>query len=187
MATAKSKKDNAPVVSSAETTEPKTEGTLPVGEPGVTQTLLSVGIVLEHPDAEAPEYATEGVACFDLRAMVAQEEVVVDRNRPHIFDTGIKFEVPEGHAMLIFSRSGHGFKNDTRLANCVGILDSDFRGTAKVKLRADANNAQPLIVRHKDRIAQAMVIPVDRVSFFLKKELSETERGEGGYGSTGNE
>lgn len=195
MATTKSKKEAVAKDQQAETSQATDGGpnpnyvseVLPVAEPGTTLVRLPVAITLEHPDAVAPEYETEGAACFDLRAMVPQGEVTVDHHRPHVFDTGIKFEVPEGHAMLIFSRSGHGFKNDTRLANCVGILDSDFRGTAKVKLRMDASNVLPLPVRHKDRIAQAMIIPVDRVAFYLKKELSETERGENGYGSTGNE
>lgn len=144
-------------------------------------------ITLQHPDAVPPEYETSGAACFDLRAMVPQGEVTVDRNRPGIFDTGIIFEVPQDHVMLVFSRSGHGFNKDVRLANCVGIIDSDYRNTVKVKLRCDANNGMPLLVRHKDRIAQAMVIPVHQVSFEVAQALTETDRGEGGLGSTGNE
>lgn len=86
--------------------------------------------------------------------------------------------------MMVYSRSGHGFKSDTRLANCVGVIDSDYRGELMVKLTYDGNECGELI-QPGDRIAQAMIIPVEQVQFELADELSDTERGTGGFGSTG--
>ena len=130
-----------------------------------------------HKDAALPEYATEGAACFDLRTISGG--VVKFTNT---FRTGLVFEVPDDHVMLVFSRSGHGFKNDMRLANCVGVIDSDYRGEVMVKLTSD-NSIN--IIEKGDRIAQALVIPVKQVSFVECDELSETVRGDSGLGSTG--
>lgn len=85
--------------------------------------------------------------------------------------------------MMVYSRSGHGFKSDVRLANCVGVIDSDYRGEVKVKLTNDGN--EYMQVNEGDRIAQAMIIPVEQVKFIEVAELSDTERGTGGFGSTG--
>lgn len=139
---------------------------------------------LRH-NARIPKYATPGSACFDLCS--AQEEVkLVREGGPLIFNTGLAFEVPENHVMLIFSRSGHGFNDDVRLANCVGVIDSDYRGEVKVKLTNDPSPKWGgFRVKEGDRIAQAMVIPVERVEFVLCDELAETERATGGFGSTG--
>ena len=78
-----------------------------------------------NPAAQLPEYATPGAACFDLRAITGG---IASDGMPLAIATGLAFEVPAGFAMLIFSRSGHGFKNNTRLANCVGVIDSDYTG-----------------------------------------------------------
>lgn len=142
-----------------------------------------------HPDAIIPEYQTEGAACFDLHAididwtLPRELGVVVDGLRTPVFRTGLSFEIPPGWVMLIYSRSGHGFKNNTRLSNCVGVIDSDYRGEVKVKLISDA--AGQLRVYPGDRIAQAMLIPAPQCEIEVVSELSETERGEGGFGSTG--
>lgn len=105
--------------------------------------------------------------------------------------TGLAFDIPEGHVMLVFSRSGHGFKYDVRLANCVGVIDSDYRGEVMVKLTKDYtlsdedDHSVPFSVRPGDRIAQAMIIPVERISFAEVDEISSTSRGTGGFGSSG--
>ena len=89
--------------------------------------------------------------------------------------------------MLVFSRSGQGFKDAVRLANCTGVIDSDYRGDVKVKLQRDhAEHDLPVFVDHGDRIAQAMIIPVEQAQFEVVDELSETQRGTGGFGSTGS-
>jgi dUTP pyrophosphatase len=147
-----------------------------------------------HFNAVVPTYATEGAACFDLVAATVDGASTIGcgvwDNRPLVCDTGLAFEVPPGYAMMIYSRSGHGFKHDTRLANCVGVIDSDYRGSVQVKLTCDRQDDDgaplPLFVRPGDRIAQAMIVPVPDVTFELVAEqLSITERGAGGMGSTG--
>lgn len=85
--------------------------------------------------------------------------------------------------MLIFSRSGHGFNYGARLANCVGVIDSDYRGEVKVKITCDESRG--IVMERGARIAQAMIVPVPRVHFDEVAELSPTERGTGGFGSTG--
>ncbi len=143
-------------------------------------TKMNIKIKKLHPDAIIPKYATKGSACFDLHA---DSDAIVEEDSPSVLHTGIAVEIPDGYAMMIYSRSGHGFKNDTRLANCVGILDSDYRGEILVKLTADKGGQ--LVVQPGDRIAQAMIVPINQVKFEEVNELSETERGQGGFGSTG--
>lgn len=134
-----------------------------------------------HDDALLPTYGTEGAACFDLYALHCG---VVTETGPEVFRTGLAFEVPADHVMLIYSRSGHGFKNDIRLANCVGVIDSDYRGEVQVKLTCDDNFGEFKVTKG-DRIAQAMLIPYPRVRLLEAGELSTTGRGAGGFGSTG--
>ena len=139
---------------------------------------MKINIKLLSENAVVPKYETAGAACFDL---VATHNGIV--NPDCVFATGLQVEVPEGHVMLIFSRSGMGFKDGVRLANCVGVIDSDYRGEIKVKLQTDHNKRYYVA---GDRIAQAMIIPVQQVEFNITHELSTTERGEGGFGSTGS-
>lgn len=133
-----------------------------------------------HPDAQIPEYATSGAACFDLPSL--QNGHVLAGCSEH-FQTGLAFEVPAGCVMLIYSRSGHGFKNATRLVNCVGVIDSDYRGEIIVGLMNDGGGM--LNVRKGDRIAQAMLVPVHQWELQEVDELSDTARGTGRFGSTG--
>ncbi len=149
---------------------------------------LQVKVLAMNDDVLLPTYANKGDACFDIRAYIDNDYQASDDQHNYVqdsrvFDTGLKFEIPEGYVMLVFSRSGHGFKNDVRLANCVGVIDSSYRGELKVKLTNDATT--PMCVLKGDRIAQAMVLPVQQVYFQEVEELSETERGSGGFGSTG--
>lgn len=140
---------------------------------------MDIKIKKLHHDAIVPQYQSEGAACFDLHSLNSGRVAPTAT-----FDTGVAFEIPDGHVMLVFSRSGHGFKHDVRLSNNVGVIDSDFRNSVKVKLRDDSQVG--FDVKEGDRIAQAMVIPVDRVSFTVVDELSETVRGLNGIGSTGS-
>lgn len=142
---------------------------------------LNVNVKVVDDKATLPEYATEGAACFDLASV---QDGWVGGGKTMIFRTGLHFEVPDDHVMLVFSRSGHGFKNDVRLANCVGVVDSDYRGEVMVKLTNDGQRG--MSVTAGDRIAQAMILPVRQATFTKTDDLSETERGKGGFGSTGN-
>ena len=143
---------------------------------------MKVKIEKVHPDAIIPTYATEGAACFDLYSL-GEEQVFF--NDPKTFRTGLAFEIPEGNVMLIFSRSGAAFKDDVRLANCVGVIDSDYRGEVMVKLTKDTDFGESYTVDYGDRIAQGMVLPVERVEFVLGYTLSGTSRGGSGFGHTG--
>lgn len=166
---------------------------------------MQVKVKKLHPDAIMPQYATDGSACFDLHAVnvggltnaewdVLEKQpfikpppryTTLEPGNPQTFRTGLAFEIPPGHVMLVFSRSGHGFKNGTRLANCVGVIDSDYRGEVQVKLRNDGEHMLAPRIQSGDRIAQAMIIPIPSVELVEVEELTSTERGTGGFGSTG--
>lgn len=140
----------------------------------------SVKVKLLTDAAQMPTYGTEGAACFDI---YATDTVAIASGRAATISTGIAMEVPAGHAMMLYSRSGHGYKNGVRLANCVGVIDSDYRGEVCVRLQNDGKDTY--IVQQGERIAQAMIVPVPRFELVKADALSETDRGEGGFGSTG--
>jgi dUTP pyrophosphatase len=158
---------------------------------------MQIKIKKLNPNVKTPVYATDGAGCFDIHAFscvplfaLTENNVhnfdwhtVVTKEEPCIFGTGLFFEIPKGKVMLIFSRSGHGFNSGVRLANCVGVIDSDYRGELKVKLTNDSD--WELNINQGDRIAQAMIVDADQVEFYIVDELTETERGTGGLGSTG--
>lgn len=135
-------------------------------------------------DAKLPSYQSNGAACFDLHVAGLNEAVELKPGESLSVGTGLAVEIPEGHVLFIFSRSGHGFKNGVRLINGTGIIDSDYRGEIRVGLICDAKGA-PLRVANGDRIAQAMLLPMPVVVFEEVAELSETDRGANGFGSTG--
>lgn len=139
-----------------------------------------------HADVKLPVYATDVAAGFDLHCYAPGKAPLAMGLHADAatFDTGLSVEIPPGQVMLIFSRSGHGFNHDLRLANCVGVIDSDYRGQVAVRLTADFDQAS-MDVGHGDRIAQAMLVPIERVTFIQVEELSDTARGAGGFGSTG--
>jgi dUTP pyrophosphatase len=142
---------------------------------------MKVKVKKLNPDAVIPKYATAGAACFDLQTINPSENVHMTDSQ--LFHTGLSFEIPEGYVMMVYSRSGHGYKNGVRLSNCVGVIDSDYRGEVMVKLHNDGNTHMP--ISKGDRVAQAMIIPVHTFELEEAEELSETERGTGGFGSTG--
>ena len=142
---------------------------------------MNVKIKKTLPNAKIPTYGTDGAACFDFYS--TSDGYILPKTTSDLIDTGIAFEVPDNHVMLAFSRSGHGFKNGIRLCNCVGVIDSDYRDSVKVKLVNDQYD--DYIYKEGERILQAMILPVERVSFDLVEELSDTARGTGGLGSTG--
>ena len=139
-----------------------------------------------HPDAILPRYATDGAACFDLHCFAPDTvpSLMGQEVGSATFPTGLAFEIPQGHVMLVYSRSGHGFKHGISLANSVGVIDSDYRGELMVRL-STAPGYPPLPVGHGDRIAQAMILPIQAVELEEVAELTDTERGAGGFGSTG--
>lgn len=160
----------------------------------ILDTVFPIPVKRLRPDAIIPQYATEGAACFDLRALMPDGldpnmqykdwEFRIAPGEAHIFHTGLAFEVPLASALMIYSRSGHGFKNSVRLSNCSGVIDSDYRGEVMVRLAND-DSRMPFTVKKGDRIAQAMLVWAPRLQLVPSFELTVTERGEGGLGSTG--
>jgi dUTP pyrophosphatase len=147
--------------------------------------IVPVKVKKLHPDATTPRYATDGAACFDLHALDDGTPHPNDGHAVH-YRTGLAFEVPAGWVMLIHSRSGHGFNSALRLSNCTGVIDSDYRGEVMVSVRFDASgDRRSTKLRAGDRIAQAMILPIHTVELIDADTLSVTERGEGGFGSTG--
>lgn len=138
-------------------------------------------IVKVHPDAQIPTYGSKGAACFDLYSVESGNIGTLVTSKS--FRTGLKFQLPDGWVLLIFSRSGHGFNSDVRLANCVGVIDSDYKGEVMVKLTAD--RMQNFDVFKGDRIAQGMLVESFQVGFEVTEAILSSDRGENGFGSTG--
>lgn len=139
-------------------------------------------MILQHtPTPYPPRKATSGSACWDLASPCRG---TVHPGSQRTFDLGYSVAVPEGYALMIYSRSGHGVNAGVTLANCVGVIDSDYRGNLMVTLRA-AEDGPGLVVRPGDRIAQAMLTPVPQATLECVDTLPPTERGAGGHGSTG--
>ena len=130
-----------------------------------------------------PKFATAGAACMDLCACL-DEAVTLQAGERRLIPTGIAIALPSAdYVALVFARSGLGIKQGVCLSNGVGVIDSDYRGEIGVGL---VNLGQSeYTVRPGDRIAQLMVVPVVRPVLVQAEELDETDRGAGGFGSTG--
>ncbi len=133
-------------------------------------------------NAVIPKIATSGSAAADLCA-ATEEAVIIPAGGNAVIPTGIAISVPEGYAAFIFARSGLGIKHGITPRNCVGVIDSDYRGEVCVGLQN--LSAEDYTVSPGDRIAQMAIMPVMPAIFVETEELSQTERGEGGFGSTG--
>ena len=150
---------------------------------------MKLKIQLQHPNAKSPTYGTEGAACFDLYAATVNGAAsigdVVYPGHPVICDTGVAMEVPEGYMLQVRSRSGLAFRHGIEAFH--GTIDSDYRGTVQVLLTCAYldDDEPPVKINPGDRIAQACLVPVPRVVFEVVEQLSLTERGAGGFGSSG--
>ena len=135
-----------------------------------------------RPEAQLPKRQTEGAAGYDLRACV-EAPVTLEPGEGYSFPTGLAGEIPQGLVGLIFCRSGLGVKHGVSLPNCVGVIDSDYRGELIVPLRNFGDKAYT--IQPGERIAQLVLVPVFLPPVAEVEELSETQRGTGGFGSTG--
>ncbi|MBC8537752.1 dUTP diphosphatase [Christensenellaceae bacterium NSJ-63] len=133
-------------------------------------------------DAVVPTYGSPYAAGADLYACL-EEEQVVSPGQTVMFHTGIAMEIPEGYAGLIFARSGLASKRGLAPANKVGVVDSDYRGEFMIALHNHSD--VPQTVLPGERIAQMVITPVLAAEFLQVEELEETQRGSGGFGSTG--
>ena len=132
--------------------------------------------------AQIPTYATPLSAGADLYALL-DGAVTIQPHTTVMIHTGLSMEIPEGYAGLIFARSGLASKKGLAPANKVGVIDSDYRGEFMVALHNHGETEQT--VEDGERIAQLLIVPFLKASFLVSAELSDTERGEGGFGSTG--
>jgi dUTP pyrophosphatase len=129
---------------------------------------------------ELPAYATDGAAGMDV---VAAEDVTIAPGARHAVATGLAVAIPPGFEIQVRPRSGLALKHGITVPNTPGTVDSDYRGEVKVILIN--HGATPFEIRRGDRIAQLVIAPVLRATWLKVDELDETDRGEGGFGSTG--
>ncbi len=132
--------------------------------------------------SKIPEYKTEGAAGMDLAAS-NEKDIVLKPLERFLVPTGIKIELPKNYEAQIRPRSGLSIKHGISLINCVGTIDEDYRGEIKVGVVNLSNDVYS--IKRGDRIAQMIISKVTKAEIELVEELSETERAEGGFGSTG--
>ncbi len=143
---------------------------------------MNIAIKKLDKNAKIPAYGSEYAAGADLYACL-NEEVTIPAGETAVIPTGIALELPVGYAGLIYARSGLATKQGLAPANKVGVVDCDYRGEVKVALHNHSKEART--VAPGDRIAQLVITPYITAVFEEKDELSSTERGAGGFGSTG--
>jgi dUTP pyrophosphatase len=144
---------------------------------------LPIKLKKTHPDAKVPRYAKLGDAGMDLFA------INIEETSDYIeYDTGIAIEIPSGYVGFIFPRSSNS-KKDLILANSAGMIDSGYRGSLKLRFKRVSNGLKRLLHHKKysigDAVGQLIILPYPQIKFNLVDELSDSERGESGFGSTG--
>jgi dUTP pyrophosphatase len=146
---------------------------------------INVSVCAMYDDVEIPKYQTSGSAGCDVKAYFSDKKNLLIRPRETVLvPTGLKFSVPDGYEMQIRPRSGLSLKTKLRIANSPGTLDSDYRGILMIILE-NTSNTEEINIDHGDRIAQLVFAPVVQAQFNVCTELDNTERGSGGFGSTG--
>ena len=131
---------------------------------------------------DLPRCASTGSAGVDLQAMI-DAPLTLEPQKLYRVPTGIAMELSEGYVGLVYARSGLGTKHGIALGNGVGVIDSDYRGEIQVGLCNLSDT--PYTINPLDRIAQLVIAPVPPVEYVWAEELSDTARGEGGFGSSG--
>ena len=141
--------------------------------------MLQVNFKKLHPNSISPCYAKQGDAGMDITAT----EIISEEPFQIVYGTGIAVEIPEGHVGLIFPRSSIR-KYDLSLTNSVGVIDSGYRGEIQVTFRKERGVASKTY-EVGDRVCQLIILPYPTVNFVEVNDLSDSERGTGGHGSTG--
>lgn len=136
--------------------------------------------------AVTPTYAHDGDAGLDLTATGIHSEINECGQFVIVYHTGLAFEIPKGYVGLIFPRSSIAKKSLT-LTNCVGVIDSNYRGEVLAKFKNTTGDSVPAVYPIGAKFAQLIIMPYPIVSLIESDELSKTERGEGGYGSSDKE
>ena len=148
--------------------------------------MIDIKIKLVESFATMPTKAHDTDACFDLYAPTGDRKgdfFWVPAHSSVMIDLGFATEIPEGYFAAVFPRSGTASKKHLRNSNCVGVIDAGYRGTWKVSLHNDSDQDQ--MVSYGDRIAQFCILPVLETNLSLVDSLEDTDRGEGGFGSSG--
>ena len=151
-----------------------------IDEYSVSQDNIEVGFERTKEGVEIPEYKHDGDACMDLR-VYPDQAIVIGPGQNHIFDSCIKFDIPKGHVMKVFPRSGLGIKSGIVLRNLTGVIDSNFTETVKVCLIN--NSDEDYIVSPGDRVAQFMIVPYPKM-ILKERKVEDSGRGSG-LGSSG--
>ena len=144
---------------------------------------IEIKIKSINNDIVIPSYETSSSAGLDLRAYLPDGDVELGPKEIKLIGTGLHFEIPDGFEVQIRPRSGLAFKNGISVLNSPGTIDADYRGEIKILL---INHSSKIFkLENKMRIAQMVVSRYERVKFKIVEDLSSTERGSGGFGSTG--
>lgn len=146
--------------------------------------MINIAVKKINKKAVMPSYATAESAGMDLYALLDEEVTLLPGQRTTI-PTGISLQLPCGSAAFIYARSGLGIKHGIVPSNCVGVIDSDYRGEIKVGLTNQSDI--PYIIKPFERIAQMVIAPVIKANLIEAESLGDTERGKGGFGSTGRD
>ena len=146
-----------------------------------SMTKINIKVVAKK-GAKLPLYKTSGAAGADICALL-EKPLVIESGKSAMVPTGLFFEIPQGYEVQIRPRSGLAAKNGVTVLNTPGTIDSDYRGEINVILINLGD--KPFTVNSGDRIAQMLVAPVIQADFSIVSSLEETERGAGGFGSTG--
>ena len=148
-----------------------------------TKKITTMKIKVFNSSISIPKYETIHSAGMDIRAFIPDEDIEIKPRETKLIPTGLYFEIPMGHEVQIRPRSGLALKNGITILNSPGTIDADYRGEIKVILINHSSNE--FIVTNEMRIAQMIVTQFTRVDLIEVSQLSETDRGEGGFGSTG--
>lgn len=148
-----------------------------------TTMYADVPVKLLGEDVEVPEYATVGSGAVDLQANI-ERSVRIMPGAVKTLPTGLAVALPEGYGMFISSRSGLAIQHDVIVLNAPGLIDSDYRGEIRVVLKNTGENV--FFIHPGARIAQAFVVQLPRIRWMTTEHLSETARGVGGFGHTGD-
>ena len=148
---------------------------------------MNIKVKKINEKAKLPTRGSEQAAGYDLYSCFpdefGSERLVIQPNETVKIDTGLQMELPDGYFGGIFARSGLAIKQGLRPSNCCGVIDSDFRGNIIVAIHNDSDYEQRIY--DGDRIAQLILLPYQTMEFEEVNELSDTDRGSGGFGSTG--
>lgn len=148
---------------------------------------MKVKIKKQNKKILTPKYQTKGASGFDFHAM---QDVRIAPGETKLVPTGLAFAIPEGYELQVRPRSGTSYKTKLRIANSPGTVDSDYRGFVQIIMENiaanDAITNEPIIIKAGDRIAQGVICPIIQCDFEDVDELGTSERGSGGFGSTGS-